>query len=161
MAKDRRVVNKSAALALLRICGEHIRAAGDIVAEIVDRGVVHAVEGRAGGLQRVAAVGMASLGPAVTQVVPVELGGVGAIGGAEVGVLVVVAADVERLVAAAALGHAIPDEVAQGRIVVNHDYARASRFNKGLLKIAVVIKIELEIINRRIIDTSNSDDSLF
>ena len=74
---------------------------------------------------------------------PVELGRISAIGGAEVGVLVVVAADIERLVAAAALGHSTPDEVAQGRIVVNQGYARASCLNKGLLKIAVVIKIEV------------------
>ena len=104
---------------------------------------------------------MTALGLAVTQVVPVELGRVGAKGGAEVGVLVVVAADVERLVAAAALCHSIPDEVAQGRIVINQDYARASCFNKGLLKISVVFKVEVQIINRRIIDASNSDDGVF
>ena len=85
---------------------------------------------------------MAPLLLAAHKVVRVVAGEVGAKGGAEIGVLIVVALHVERLGAAAALRHAVVDEVIQGLI-----FASVCPF----VNIWILIEIVVGIENRRII----------
>ena len=112
MPQDGRVVDHGhAAVGRLGEGLLDVAVAGEVVLGVVDGSVVHAARLGYGAPELRAAGGVAPLLLAVHKVVRVVAGEVGAKGGAEIGVLVVVALHVERLGAAAALRHAVADEV--------------------------------------------------
>ena len=118
MADDARVIEEDERPDRPRIEGPDVSVVLEIVIRVVDGRVVRAAEGRPHALDRRAAGGVAALPLAEGRVVLVVPDDVGAEGGPQVGVLVVVALDVERLVAAAALGHAAADEVLEGLVLI-------------------------------------------
>ena len=143
MPQDGRVVDHShAAVGRLGEGLLDVSVAGEVVLGVVDGSVVHAARLGCGALELRAAGSVAPLLLAVHKVVRVVAGEIGAKGGAEIGVLIVVALHVERLGAAAALRHAVVDEVIQGPI-----FASVCPF----INIWILIKIVVGIENRRII----------
>ena len=111
VAQDGGVVNEGQGAHLLGVAALDVGVVLEIVLRVVDGRVVRAAEGRPHTLDRRAAGRVAALPLAEGRVVLVVPDDVGAEGGPQVWVLVVVALDVERLVAAAALGHAAVNEV--------------------------------------------------
>ena len=95
-----------------------VGVARQVVRGIVDRGVVDAVKRGRGPRELAAAHGVPALRRAVLHIVLVQGLQVGSVSPAQVGVFVVVALDVERLAAAAPLGHAVVDEMAQSLLFV-------------------------------------------
>ena len=118
MVDDARVVEEDERPDRPRIEGPDVSVVLKIVLGVVDGRVVRAAEGRPHPLDRRAAGRVAALPLAEGRVVLVVPDDVGAEGGPQVGVLVVVALDVERLVAAAALGHAVVNEVLESHVIV-------------------------------------------
>ena len=112
VAQDGRVVeHRHAAVGRLGVGLLDVVVVGEVVLGVVDGGVVHAARLGDGVLQGRAAADVAPLLFTVSHIVLIVLDKVGAIGGAEVGILVVVALHVERIGAAAALCHSVVDEV--------------------------------------------------
>ena len=143
MPQDGRVVDHShAAVGRLGEGLLYVAIAGEVVLGVVDGSVVHAARPGYEALELRAAGSVAPLLLAAHKVVRVVAGEVGAKGGAEIGVLIVVALHVERLGAAAALRHAVVDEVIQGLI-----FASVCPF----VNIWILIEIVVGIENRRII----------
>ena len=118
MAQDGGVVNEGQGAHLLGVAALDVGVVLEIVLRVVDGRVVRAAEGRPHTLDRRAAGRVAALPLAEGRVVLVVPDDVGAEGGPQVWVLVVVALDVERLVAAAALGHAVVNEVLEGLFLI-------------------------------------------
>ena len=119
MAQDGRVVeHRHAAVGRLGVCLLDVVVAGEVVPGVIDGSVVHAARRGAKPLDLGAAGSVAPLGLPVTHIVLVVPCEVGAVGGAEVGVLVVVALHVERLGAAAALGHAVVNKMLEGLVLI-------------------------------------------
>ena len=119
VAQDGRVVeHRHAAVGRLGVGLLDVVVVGEVVLGVVDGGVVHAARRGAKPLDLGAAGSVAPLGLPVTHIVLVVPCEVGAVGGAEVGVLVVVALHVERLGAAAALGHAIVNKMLEGLVLI-------------------------------------------
>ena len=71
----------------------------------------------------------------------------GAVREPEVRVLVVVALHVERLGAAAALGHAVVDEVAQDGRIIEQSHAAVGRLGVGLLDVVVAGEVVPGVID--------------
>ena len=112
MAEDRRVVEHGyPAVRRLGVGRPHVTVVLEVVLGVEDRRVVHPARLCDGVLQGGAAAGMAPLALAPPHVVVVVAGKVRPVRKPQVPVLVVVALDVEGLVAAAALAHAEADEV--------------------------------------------------
>ena len=118
MAQDGGVVNEGQGAHLLGVAALDVGVVLEIVLRVVDGRVVRAAEGRPHTLDRRAAGRVAALPLAEGRVVLVVPDDVGAEGGPQVWVLVVVALHVERLVAAAALGHAAVNEVLESLVIV-------------------------------------------
>ena len=118
MVDDARVVEEDERPDRPRIEGPDVSVVLKIVLGVVDGRVVRAAEGRPHPLDRRAAGRAAALRLAEGRVVLVVPDDIGAEGSPQVGVLVVVALDVERIVAAAALGHAVANEVLEGLILI-------------------------------------------
>ena len=118
MAQDGGVVNEGQGAHLLGVAALDVGVVLEVVLRVVDAGVVRAAERRAQPPDRRAAGGMAALPLARRRVVLVVPCDISSEGGPQVGVLVVVALDVERLVAAAALGHAVVNEVLESHILI-------------------------------------------
>ena len=118
MSQDGGVVNEGQRASLLGVAALDVRVVLEIVLRVVDAGVVRAAERRTHPPDRRAARGVAALPLARRRVVLVVPGDISAEGGPQVGILVVVALDVELLVAAAALGHAVVNEVLKGLVFI-------------------------------------------
>ena len=90
---------------------------------------------------------MAPLLLSVPKVMRVVLREAGAVREPEVRVLVVVALHVERLGAAAALGHAVVDEVAQDGRIIEQSHAAVGRLGVGLLDVVVAGEVVPGVID--------------
>ena len=119
MAKDRRVVEHGyPAVGRLGVGRPHVIVVLQVVLGVEDRRVVDPARLCDGVLQGGAAAGVAPLALAPLHVVVVVAGKVRPVRKPQVAVLVVVALDVEGLVAAAPLAHAESDEVLQSLIFI-------------------------------------------
>ena len=103
---------------------------------------------------------MAPLLLSVPKVMRVVLREAGAVREPEVLVLVVVALHVERLGSAAALGHAVVDEVAQDGRVVEHRHAAVGRLGVGLLDVVVVGEVVLWVVDGGVVHAARLGDGV-